>query len=97
NPPACVLSATEEYLESEDALGRWISEECFQNPRAKEGSDALYQSWKAWCEKNGEYLPSLRKFSDDLHKRGFKRARSERQRFFQGIALNGTKVQEDLL
>jgi len=97
NPPACVLSATEEYLESEDALGRWIAEECFQNPRAKEGSDALYQSWKAWCEKNGEYLPSLRKFSDDLHKRGFKRARSERQRLFQGIALNGTEVQEDLL
>jgi len=97
NPPACVLSATEEYLESEDALGRWIAEECFQNPRVKEGSDVLYQSWKAWCEKNGEYLPSLRKFSDDLNKRGFKRARSERQRLFQGIALNGTEVQEDLL
>jgi P4 family phage/plasmid primase-like protien len=96
-PPACVLSATEEYLESEDALGRWLTEECFQNPRAQEGSDALYQSWKAWCEKNGEYLCSLRKFSDALCKRGFKRARSERQRLFQGIALNGTKVQEDLL
>lgn len=96
-PPACVMSATEEYLESEDALGRWISEECIAHLNTRTPTDELYQSWKTWSEKWGEYTGSLRKFSDDLYKRGFKRTRSSRQRFIQGIALAGTQVQEDIL
>lgn len=97
NPPACVLSATEEYLESEDALGRWIQDECQLNPNARAATDELYQSWKAWGEKYGEHIGSMRKFSDDLCKRGFKRARSNRERIFIGIAKKDTQVQEDLL
>jgi putative DNA primase/helicase len=96
-PPASVMSATEEYLEAEDALGRWISEECIENPSAAAPSDELYQSWKTWTEKWGEYAGSMRKFSDDLVKRGFSRSRSNRKRLFQGIALNTTPVQGEIL
>jgi len=96
-PPACVLAATEEYLESEDALGRWLQDECQLHPNARASTDELYQSWKMWCEKNGEYLPSLRKFSDDLNKRGFTRTRSNRERIFIGIAKKGVQVPEDML
>lgn len=97
NPPACVLSATEEYLESEDALGRWIAEECFRNPNAQSSVDELFQSWKTWAEKGGEYAGSMKKFSENMQKRGFKRSRSSKQRLLQGIALNGTEVQDDLI
>lgn len=96
-PPTCVMSATEEYLEAEDALGRWISDECLQNPNALTSTDELFQSWKTWTEKWGEYAGSLRKFSDDMVKRGFTRTRSTRQRGFLGIALSGTKVSEPML
>jgi len=97
NPPACVLSATEEYLESEDSLGRWIQDECQLNPNTRAATDELYQSWKAWGEKCGEHIGSMRKFSDDLCKRGLKRARSNRERIFIGIAKKDAQVQEDLL
>lgn len=97
NPPSCVMSATEEYLESEDAFGRWLNDECSLNPTTRTPTDELYQSWKTWTERWGEYTGSMKKFSDDLYKRGFKRSRSSRQRFFQGIVLAGKEAQEDLL
>ena len=96
-PPTSVMSATEEYLEAEDALGRWLSEECVQHSNSRTPTDELYQSWKAWTEKWGEYTGTLRKFSDDLYKRGFDRSRSSKKRFIQGLALNGDAVQEDIL
>lgn len=99
NPPACVVSATEEYLESEDALGRWIEDECILNPNATGTTDELFDSWKAWAEKNGEFIGTKRRFSDDLDKRGFKRKRLGHtcSRAFQGIGMKGKVLQENML
>jgi putative DNA primase/helicase len=99
NPPTCVISATEEYLESEDALGRWIEEECIENPNALGTTNELFDSWKGWAEKNGEYYGTKRRFSDDMDKRGFKRRRSGHggSHAFQGIGLKGKVVQETIL
>ncbi|OGS32965.1 MAG: hypothetical protein A2218_10285 [Elusimicrobia bacterium RIFOXYA2_FULL_53_38] len=96
-PPACVVSATEEYLDSEDALGRWLDETCEKNPGAVVTMDELYQSWKTWAEKWGEYTGSMKKLSEDLTKRGFQRWRSSQRKGFRGLALKGTEVQEVLL
>ncbi len=97
NPPARVVSATEEYLESEDALGRWIEESCVLNPSSTTGTNELFASWKAWSEKWGEYTGTMRKFSDDLGKRGFKRWKSGNFKGFKGIAIMGKEAQEDML
>lgn len=99
NPPTCVVSATEEYLESEDALGRWLDEECVRDSNAEAATDELFNAWKAWAERSGEYVGTKRRFSDDLDKRGFKRRRSghDRSRAFQGIGLKGKAVQEDMI
>lgn len=96
-PPESVMSATDEYLESQDAMGRWLSEDCVRNPNAESTSDELYQCWKLWSERSGEFTGSMKRFSEDLTKRGFKRSRSSKQRYFQGIALSGSKVQDDFL
>lgn len=96
-PPTCVVSATEEYLESEDALGRWLEEQCEKNSSAVVTMEDLYQSWKIWAERCGEYLGSMKKLSEDLTKRGFQRWRSSQRKGFKGIALKGREVQETLL
>lgn len=99
NPPNRVVSATEEYLESEDALGRWIEEECIIDPNAAAATDELFASWKAWTEKWGEYTGTKRRLSDDLAKRGFKQSRfgNDRSRGYQGIAPRGKEIQGDML
>lgn len=98
-PPASVVSATEEYLESEDAIGRWIEDECVHDINAEGTTDELFASWQLWAEKAGEYVGNKRRFSDDLDKRGFIRRRSghARCRAFRGIGLKGKTVQEAML
>lgn len=96
-PPARVVSATEEYLEAEDALGRWLEECCDRNPSATTTTNELFGSWKIWSERGGEYTGTLRKFSEDVAKRGFARWKSNSQKGFKGLSLKGQAVQEEIL
>ena len=88
--PAAVMAATEDYFEAEDAIGRWIDERCVRGPQHTEGSTALYTSWKAWAEANGEYAGSMKRFSETLSNRGFPKQDSRLARGFRGIALKGS-------
>jgi len=87
-PPASVQSATEEYFESEDALGRWLDERCVREPNAKSLTAELFTDWKQWAEASGEFIGSQRRFSDLLITRGLEKWRnSAGVRGFQGIGL----------
>lgn len=87
-PPASVVSATEEYFEAEDALGRWLEERCVRAPNAKSLTAELFSDWKQWAETSGEFIGSQRRFSDLLITRGLEKWRnSVGVRGFQGIGL----------
>jgi putative DNA primase/helicase len=88
NPPASVVSATEEYFESEDALGRWLDERCVRAPNAKSLTAELFTDWKQWAEAAGEFIGAQRRFSDLLITRGIEKWRNGMGvRGFQGIGL----------
>jgi len=95
-PPACVLAATEEYFESQDAIKRWIEEECIQSERATVSTEEAYGAWKTWAEKQGEFVGSMKKLAEDLGKHGFQRWRSGQKRGLRGLTLRG-KEQEEML
>lgn len=87
-PPASVVSATEEYFESEDALGRWLDERCVRAPNAKSLTAELFTDWKQWAEAAGEFIGAQRRFSDLLITRGIEKWRNGMGvRGFQGIGL----------
>ncbi|PZP63893.1 MAG: hypothetical protein DI596_02515 [Azospira oryzae] len=87
-PPASVVSATEEYFEAEDALGRWIEERCVLEPNAKSLTAELFNDWKQWAEAAGEFVGSQKRFADSLLARGLEKWRNGMGlRGFQGIAL----------
>jgi putative DNA primase/helicase len=88
NPPACVQDATQEYFESEDALGRWLEERCVRTANAKSLTSELFTDWKQWAEASGEFIGSQRRFSDLLITRGLEKWRNSMGvRGFQGIGL----------
>ncbi len=92
NPPAVVREATEEYLATEDALGRWMEERCALGPRLAGAAGALFGDWTAWCEATGEKPSSQKMFAEKLKARpGIEKVRSghSRTRGFAGIALRG--------
>ena len=88
NPPACVQDATQEYFESEDALGRWLDERCVRTANAKSLTSELFTDWKQWAEAAGEFIGSQRRFSDLLITRGLEKWRNSMGvRGFQGVGL----------
>jgi putative DNA primase/helicase len=90
--PEAVQAATAAYLEAEDALAAWIEESGEFDPSAWELSSALFRSWKAWADRAGEYVGSLKKFSQRLEDRsasiGMRKARDGHgHRGFHGLRV----------
>jgi putative DNA primase/helicase len=83
-----VQDATQEYFESEDALGRWLDERCVRTANAKSLTSELFTDWKQWAEASGEFIGSQRRFSDLLITRGLEKWRNSMGvRGFLGVGL----------
>lgn len=70
NPPAIVTAATAEYLEAEDSLAAWLDGAGDKDPNAFETTTDFFASWRKFAHENGEYVGSVRKFSQRLEERG---------------------------
>ena len=87
-PPACVVSATEEYFEAEDALGQWIEERCLLSKSHREGVSELFTDWREWAERAGEYVGSVKRFAELMATRKFDKCRlTGGARALAGISL----------
>jgi putative DNA primase/helicase len=87
NPPKAVRDATAEYFATEDAILSWQADRCIVSPQVgSTKSSLLYQDYKAWAERTGEFCGSQKRFSQDLIDRGFKSYPSNGVRF-EGIKL----------
>jgi len=87
-PPA-VIDATSSYLEAEDAIMAWISDWCERDNGAWESSTALFAAWKAWAERNGEYVGTIRRFAQALERHGITFLRKNKARGYLGLRLVG--------
>lgn len=68
--PARVMAATEDYLEQQDSFGLWL-EECTVRIRGHTRRGHLYESFKAWAERSGEYAIPQKRWVATLTQRGF--------------------------
>lgn len=68
-PPASVLAATEDYFETQDAIGRWLEECCVTGPNVTATKADLFASWKAWAERGGEFVLPQRRLLERLGER----------------------------
>jgi len=75
NPPACVQAATDEYFEAEDAIGQWIEERCLLANTHRESVSDLFADWREWAERAGEYVGSIKRFSELMATRKFEKCR----------------------
>jgi putative DNA primase/helicase len=83
--PHIVSEATNEYLNTEDAIGRWLEECCVRDPSAWTGTADLFSSWKSWAENNGEFPGSVKRFVRMLEVQGFQQMRRRDGRGFAGL------------
>lgn len=93
NPPSAVVQATEEYLDGEDALARWISERCVAGVDNEMGTNEAFSDFRDWCRDNNEAKGrdwSQRKFNAEMKTHGYEPARdrvSRTKRVFRGLEL----------
>jgi P4 family phage/plasmid primase-like protien len=85
--PASVRAATDKYFTAQDAVGTWIAEYCRQDKATSSSVGDLYKSFGSWCNANGEYTPSRRRFADSLESRGMAIERSATGWIVPGVAL----------
>jgi putative DNA primase/helicase len=92
-PPPAVTNATDAYMEAEDALGTWINEYCTLDPNAWTKTQTLFEGWKTWCEKSGEYVGTMKRFIQNLELRGpaygIHYHRKDTGRGFRGVQCTG--------
>lgn len=89
NPPDEVLSALEEYRESEDSVKLFLEECCILDDHAVSRAGELYDAYDAWCKKNlgrGEKRHKGRGFGEEIRKQ-FSGGRDRRGNFYQGIGI----------
>jgi putative DNA primase/helicase len=92
NPPAVVREATADYLDAEDAIGRWLEECCVLDRGCWTAATVLFANYQAWCKQTGEREGSQKRFTQQLEARGFERRRTNRAKGFVGISLPEDRV-----
>jgi putative DNA primase/helicase len=90
-PPETVRAATAEYLDAEDAIITFIDEHVRRDVNGFEPTAKLYDSWKIWTERCGEYTGSQKAFVERLSAKGFAQTRRMTARGFLGLRLNPLK------
>lgn len=74
--PDVVKVATDEYFTTQDTFSQWLEERCIvdrTNPYRKATTKELFDSWSKYALGNNEPVGSLKAFSENFEKRGFKK------------------------
>lgn len=90
NPPEAVRRATDDYFATEDSLGQWLADSCFDDrddPEAWTSTAALFEDWKLWSERGGDRPGNVKQFSQALAQRGYERRRRPKVGDISGFAV----------
>ncbi len=90
--PQVVQDAINHYRENNNWLGAFIEECCDVDPSYEQKSGELYQEYRAYCTRTGEYTRSTTDFYTALENEGFKRKKTKK-----GIIVYGIAVKLDFL
>lgn len=88
--PVCVEDAIKSYREDNDWLGHFLGECCEVDKAYREKSGELYQEYRSYCMRTGEYARSTADFYNALELAGFSRRKSK-----AGMIVYGLRLKEE--
>lgn len=86
-PPEAVMKATSAYRADSDQIGRWMTDTCVVLSNISCAAGTSYQSYKTWCESNGEQPMSQNKLGRALTDKGFDQIVTRNVRTWIGFGL----------
>ncbi|CCY17289.1 phage/plasmid primase P4 family domain-containing protein [Eubacterium sp. CAG:786] len=90
--PQCVSEAISHYRENNDWLSMFIEDCCEVDPSYTQKSGELYQEYRAYCARTGEYTRSTTDFYTGLDTAGFEKRKSK-----TGIMVYGIRLKSDFI
>lgn len=85
--PTVVENAIQEYRQQNDWFAQFIEECCEVDPSYEEKSGALYDEYRNYCQRVGEYTRNSADFYSAVENAGFQRKRRPSGRFIIGLHL----------
>ena len=85
--PACVEDAIKSYREDNDWLGHFMDECCEVDAGGAAKSGAVYQEYRSYCMRTGEYTRSTADFYNALETAGFKKQKKRDGVYIIGMRL----------
>ncbi len=86
--PDSVKSATEEFRQTNDIPGLFVSEACTCTDTNRTQAGHLYEAYKTWCHVNGHKPLSSTAIAKDWVRLGFQKKRINGRHYYQGIGLD---------
>lgn len=85
--PQCVSDAIYHYRENNDWLSMFIEDCCEVDPSYTQKSGELYQEYRAYCARTGEYTRSTTDFYTGLDTAGFEKLKLKNGNYIVGIRI----------
>ena len=89
-PPKVVANAISEYRGMNDWLSHFLEDCCVTGDGLEQKSGDLYQEYRAYCLRTGEYARNNADFIAEIEKRGFMRKKKKSGMWVQGLQLKDT-------
>lgn len=80
-------AAIKSYREDNDWLGHFLGECCEVDKAYREKSGELYQEYRSYCMRTGEYARSTADFYNALELAGFMRQKTKTGNFIRGLRI----------
>lgn len=85
--PERIEAASTEYMDDEDTLGQFLTDETVTDPEGFVTTSELHERFKFWCERQGLHVWTLRTLQKDMKSRGWQDMRRNHGRGFLGLRL----------
>lgn len=85
--PDVVEEVTEAYRGQEDWLSNFLSECCTSDADGRTGAAELYQAYRAWAERSGDYVRRLPDFNTAMEAAGFQKITPKNRKTWVGLKL----------
>lgn len=93
--PACVEEAIKSYREDNDWLGHFLNECCVVDAGGAAKSGTVYQEYRSYCLRTGEYTRSTADFYNALETAGFKKQKKRDGVYIIGMRLETADFTEE--
>lgn len=90
--PDVVEEVTEAYRGQEDWLSNFITECCTRGADRRTGAAELYQEYRAWAQRNGDYVRRLPDFNTAMEAAGFQKILPGNRKTWVGLSLSTTPI-----